>query len=107
MSGLDDNVECREGITAGSDGLGSSVLCRYEKTAGEVGRLFFETQISSKFLDKVFDSFVDAELEARLRLGLSVASLWLPRRPRGLALVWYAVVDILQMIRVREGYWLH
>lgn len=62
--------------------------------AGEPGRLFLGTDTSSRALDKVLDSLIEAELDARLRAGFSSNSPWLPRRPRGFALVWYIVLDI-------------
>ena len=107
MSDVNDAGVYREGITAESEALWSCVLGRDGKTAGDVGRLCLGTAISSKVLDKVFESFVDTELEARLRLGLLDVSSWLPRRPRGFALVWYAVVDILRMIRASQEKWVH
>jgi hypothetical protein len=61
--------------------------------AGEPGRLFLGAATSSRVLDKVFESFVDAELDALMRVSSSGAS---PRRPLGFAFVWYDVDGIAQ-----------
>jgi hypothetical protein len=84
-----------EGVTAfvattfvlipGSEELGSNVLCECRYVAGEPGRLFLGTATESSVLDRVLESFIEAELEALLRISSSGAS---PRRPLGFAFVW-------------------